>query len=159
MINYVRVSEAPKALKKGEHVIYKPNFLDEIRLAKGKSNANGLTTTGYLRNIFIEIGNKYDENFSAYSHVNLSNYIGIPFKDELELSKIVSKIVNQQLPDAIDKMIDNQIKKMPTDTKMIYYVADDLNNLGVFTRYRISMAPKDAKKSNNNTTVKSKTKN
>ena len=109
MIEYERVSEEPKECKKNEFVIYRPDFLKEIRKAKGRVGDNGITTLGRLRNIFIEIGQDYNDLFSAYSHVNLSNFVGLEYKSEKDLSKIVCKIVDLQIPDAVNISIENQL--------------------------------------------------
>jgi len=154
MIEYERVGTAPEKCKKDEYVINRPTFIEEIRNAKGRSGDKGLTTLGRLRNIFVEIGNKYSEAFSAYSNINLSNFVGLPFKDEKELSKIVCKIVDLQIPDAVDKLIEDQLKTMPNGVNKIYFVADDLQNTSAFGRHHIRMV--EPKKTDKKTKSKDK---
>jgi len=146
MIEYVRVDSAPEKVSKNEYVVYRPNFLEHIKRAKGRHKENNITTLSNLRNIFIEIGNDYDEAFSAYTHVNLANFVGVGYKNIDELSNLIMKIVEQQIPDAVNKMIENQIKKMPNSVDKIYYVANDLRNTSVFLRYHIVMASGQQKK-------------
>jgi len=152
MIDYVRVDKAPKELTKKEFAIYKPDFLEFIARAKGKNRSKNITSLTDLRNIFIEIGAEYNEAFSAYTHVNLTNFVGVPYKDDKELSAIISKIVGQQQPLINEVLIEKQIKKIPDNIERVYFVANDLTLSGVLNRHNIRMAKIEPKKDPKTTT-------
>lgn len=158
MITYKRVDEAPEKLKKGEYVVKRPDFLEFVVKAKGRNRDNNVTSLSGLRNVFIEIGNVYSENFSAYTHVNLANFVGVGYKNNKELAKIVNKIVMQQAPGIVDKLIDDQIKKMPSSTERVFFVAEDLKDTGVLGHHHIRLEQEKKEIKETKKTTKSKDK-
>lgn len=146
MISYVRVDKVPEKMTKKEYAIYKPDFMEFIRRAKGKNRSKDITSLSDLRNIFIEIGSEYSEMFSAYTHVNLTNYVGLPYKNDKELSEIISKIVAQQQPAINNVLIEKQIKKMPDAVEKVYFISDDLTLTGELNRHNIRMEKPEVKK-------------
>lgn len=153
MIEYKLVDQKPEKLSKKEFVVYRPNFLTEVKRARGRTGNNGVTTLNRLRDIFIEIGNSYDDKFSAYRDVNLSNFLGLSYETDEDLSEIICSIVDDQVGYLVDKAIDDQIKKMPSSVELIYYVAKDLKNTSVFSKLHIRMyqEKKDKKQKENET--------
>ncbi|MEM4726302.1 MAG: hypothetical protein QXG63_05120, partial [Nitrososphaerales archaeon] len=68
MSKFKVVSQRPETLKKGEYLIDKPSFLEEIALHRSKAPRNNLTGNFHLRMILDSIAQKYDpQNMTAYS--------------------------------------------------------------------------------------------
>jgi hypothetical protein len=122
MIKFAIVNEAPKSLKKGEVVISKPDFLEEILANKGKAPKNNLTGTNQLRYITDTIAMKYDpQNMSAWS-VKPHLFEGRPYSDEKALSGIIVEMLQICYPKVFARYVDHQIKNLPANTEMIYFV-------------------------------------
>lgn len=150
-MNYKRVDIAPKTLKKNQAVIYEPDFMLYIRKVKDRSLESNVTTLNTLRNILIEIGNDYDPMFSAYK-INISNFVGLPYKDKNELSKIIFQIISEQCPEIINKFIDAQISKVGVNVNFFYFVANDMRYTSSFTLRNIRLIDEDSATSQENTT-------
>lgn len=122
---FVCVKLAPKSLPKDCIVIYPPDFLEEIRANKGREPRGGITAGTHLRYIVGSIGDKYDPELSAYT-VRPHLYEGRKYENDSQLSGIVIEMLKSQYPKVFERYLDYQIKKRPTNTKLIYYVGDFL---------------------------------
>jgi hypothetical protein len=60
MAKFVQVPTVPPELGKGEFVITKPDFADEVKVNSSKNPRNGLTAPNQLRYIVDTIGMKYN---------------------------------------------------------------------------------------------------
>ena len=128
MSKFVVVKEAPKDLKKGEHVIDAPSFMREIALHRAKKPRNGLTGPHYIRMVVDSIAQAYDpENMSAYS-VKAHLYDGLKFSSDEEFNAIVVRALQNDCPGVFPKYLNNKIRNRPAGTQLVYYV--DSNILG-----------------------------
>lgn len=123
MAKFVVVSKAPEKLEKGEIVINQPNFIEQIEANKQKAPRNHLTAVNHLREILQSVGVKYDAELNAM-RIKLVNYIGLPFKDNSDLSTIVVKILKNEHPGVFQKVLEYDLGHRPSHTKLVYYVGD-----------------------------------
>lgn len=123
MSKFVVVNEAPATLGVDELVIAPPDFMDQIVANVKKSPRNHLTAVNHLREVLQSIGLKYDPELNAM-RIKLVNFVGLPFKDNTELSAILVKILKAEYPAVFDKVLDFDIKSRPQKTKLIYYVGN-----------------------------------
>jgi ribosomal protein S24E len=122
MPKFVIVKEAPKDLKKGEYLIDKPFFKEEIELHKPKTPRNGLTGSHHLRALLGSIAENYDpENMTAFS-AKVHNYEGVKFSSDSELNDILVRMLKADYPTIFTKYLDKKIKIRPAKTELIYYV-------------------------------------
>lgn len=126
MSKFQVVKSAPKDLKKGEHVIDTPSFLDQVKFHASKRPKNGLMGSYYLRMIVDSIGQAYDpENMTAYS-VKAHNYEGRKFTSDEEAHAIVFEAIKNDYPAVFAKYLDKKIKARPSGTSTVYYVDSGL---------------------------------
>lgn len=122
MGKFIIVSERPASLNKGEYLIDKPSFLEEIALHRAKAPRNGLTGNYHLRVILDSIAQKYDpERMTAYS-VRVNNYEGIKFSSDEELNEIIVRMLKSDYPAIFEKYLEYKIKNRPINTELIIYV-------------------------------------
>lgn len=139
MSKFKVVEATPEDLKKGEHVIGKPSFMEQIALHSTKKPRNGLTGSHYIRMIVDSIAQAYDpENMTAYS-VKVHNYEGRKFTGDEEMNAIVVEMLTNDYPAVFGKYLDNKIKSRPSGTSMVYYVNSDIpNQLELFYKNGLS---------------------
>lgn len=126
MSRFLIVKDKPEDLKKGEYIIDKPSFLEEISLHRTKAPKNGLTGTYHLRMIVDSIAQSYDpENMNAFS-VKVHNFEGRPFSSDEELDSIVVDMIADSRPELFLKYVDKKIKTRPYGTSLVYYVDSNL---------------------------------
>jgi len=123
MAKFVVVDQAPETLEKGELVIKRPDFMEQIVANQKKAPRNNLTAVNHLREIIQSVSTKYDSELNAM-RVKLVNYVGVPFKNNEELSAILVKIFKNEYPQVFDKVLDYQLQNRPANVKLIYYVGD-----------------------------------
>lgn len=123
MAKFVVVKEAPAELRSGEVVITAPTFIEEVRQNMAKAPKGGHTAPNHLRYIVGSIGQKYDENLTAWT-VRPNLFEGRPYANEHELAAIVVEMLQSQYPAIFNKYLEYQIKNRPVGTKLIYYVGD-----------------------------------
>jgi hypothetical protein len=123
MTKFVVVDRAPETLEKDEVVINQPNFLEQIEANKKKQPRNGLIAVNHVREILQSISTKYDQDLNAM-RIPLVGYVGVPFKNNEELSAIVVKILKSHYPPIFEKVLDYELKNRPLGTKLIYYVGN-----------------------------------
>lgn len=121
MSKFVVVSEAPKEIGKDELVIQQPDFLEEISKNAKKAPKHGLTGINHLRDIMSSIAEKYDHSMNVF-RFRMGNYEGLPFKNNDELSAIITKILKAEYPAIFDKWLEHMLAKRPSNTKLVYYV-------------------------------------
>ena len=122
MAKFVLVNEQPESLRDGEHFISMPLFLEEIRVASARQmGRKNLTSSSYLRSIANMISINYDQEFDPLRHLKAHDYEGLEFKDELELSAIVRRMLRENYPKIFDKFVEAQLKKRPHGTKVIFF--------------------------------------
>lgn len=127
MSKFVVVKEAPKELKKGEYLIDKPSFLEQVTLHKSKKPRNGLTGSHYLRMITDSIAQAYDpENMTAYS-IKAHKYEGRPFTSDEEVDAIMVDALQQDCPSVFAKYLDVKIRNRPKGTERIIYVDSNIS--------------------------------
>lgn len=132
MSKFVSVKTAPMTLRKGEVVIESPDFLEEIRACAHKAAKKNLTGVNHLRDILNAIRQKYDPNLDIFK-VPFSQYEGLPFKDEDDMSKIIVRLVKKECPGVFEKVLEYNVRNRQPGSKLIYYVGDWCDT-GAFTR-------------------------
>lgn len=81
----------------------------------------------YLRAISDHIGSKFDPAFPGSSKFNVNDYEGIPFKNDVDIAKLVVKVFQRFYPQIFDMAVEVQIKARPFGTKLIYFIGDHLD--------------------------------
>lgn len=132
MSKYVSVNTAPATLRKGEVVLQEPDFLEQIRACAHKAAKKNLTGINHLRDILNAIQQKYETDVGIFK-VPLSQYEGLPFNNENELSKIIIRLLKKENPAVFGKVLEYNIKNRPHGSKVIYYVGD-FGDTGAFSR-------------------------
>lgn len=123
MAKFVTVKEAPEELRKDEHVISMPDFLDEIRLASARNtNKKGQLSPSFLRSIANMIAISYDKEFDPLRQLKAHDYDGVGYENEQELSEIVISALERDYPAIFDRYLEHKIKNRPFGTKLIYFV-------------------------------------
>lgn len=123
MAKFVVVKEAPETLGKGEVVINPPNFLEQIEANSRKAPKHKQTATHHLRELLNSIAEKYDHDMNPLS-IKLVNYVGVPFKDNNELSAILVRLLGNEYPAIFNKVLAYELKNRPMNTKLVYYTGD-----------------------------------
>lgn len=126
MTKFVIVKEAPKDLKKGELVIEKPNFMEEISLNRAKAPRNGLTGVYHIRAIAGSIAQNYDPSEMTEYSVKAQSYEGRPFSSDEELNDIIVEMIAASRPQIFTKYLDKKIKNRPAKTDLLYVVKADI---------------------------------
>jgi hypothetical protein len=142
MAKFIVVDTEPTTLRKGEHVIKFPDFLEEIKANSGKAPRGGITATNHLRNIVGTIGQKYDENLTSWS-INPFNFEGRTFNTDQDLSEIVIELLKKQHPTIFQSYVDAKIKARPDGTKVIYFVGPFNYTTAFYTNGLDLIEPKD----------------
>jgi hypothetical protein len=132
MSKFVSVTKAPAALRKGEVVVDSPDFLEQIRGSAHKAAKKNTTGVNHLRDILNAIRQKYDPDLNIFK-VPFSQYEGLPFKDENDISKIMIRLVKKECPAVFEKVLEYNIRNRPHGTKLIYFVGD-WSDTGAFTK-------------------------
>jgi hypothetical protein len=127
MSKFVVVKEAPKDLKKGEYLIDKPSFIEQIALHSAKKPRNGLTGSHYLRMITDSIAQAYDpENMSAYS-IKAHLYEGRKFSSDSEMNDIIVEALKNNYPAIFSKYLEKKIRNRPAKTELVIYVDSQIS--------------------------------
>jgi hypothetical protein len=126
MTKFLIVDEAPKELKKGEIVIDKPNFMEEIAQQKAKTPRNGITGLFHLRAITALIAQNYDPSEMTEYSVKAHAFEGRPFSNDEELNNIIVEMIRINRPQVFTKYLDKKIKTRPVKTDLIYIVRADI---------------------------------
>lgn len=137
MSKFVVVSTAPESLRKGEVVIKSPDFLEQIRANAHKAAKKNLTGLNHLRDILNAIQQKYETDLNIFK-VPLSQFEGLAFTTENDLSNIVIRMLKMHRPEIFEKVLEYNIKNRPHGTKVVYYVGD-LHDTTPFFRHGIDM--------------------
>lgn len=137
MSKFLMVKNAPSNLRKGEVVLKTPDFLEQIRAHAHKAAKKNLTGINHLRDILFAIQQKYEADLNIFK-VPFSQYEGLPFKDEAELSEIIVRLLKSERPGVFEKVLEYNIKNRPHGSKLIYWVGD-LANTSPFFRNGIDM--------------------
>jgi hypothetical protein len=123
MAKFVIVDKVPAELRKNEHVIEMPSFLEEIRLASARNlNKKGQVSPSFLRSIASMIAINYDKEFDPLRHLKAHDYDGVGYENEQDLSKIVLAALERDYPAIFDRYLEHKIKNRPFGTKVIYFV-------------------------------------
>lgn len=144
MTTYTIVQTAPEKLDETTLVIYKPNFLEEIRSTKARRGVTKLTTASSLRDIFMAITNKYDNTVNPF-HLKLNKYEGISYEKDEDLIEVVYRIIRDNNLNLIESAVDKILKSRSHKIQTIYYISDDLQGIGAFTKNGISAIKYDKK--------------
>lgn len=123
MSKYAIVRTVPTTLRKGEVVIEPPKFLEQIRATAHKAAKKNLTGINHLRDLLNAIQQKFEVDLNIFK-VPFSQYEGLSFNNEIELSRIVVRMLKSERPEIFEKVLEYNIKNRPHGTKMIYYVGD-----------------------------------
>lgn len=123
MTKFVVVDKAPETLEKGELVISSPAFMEQILANAKKQPRNGLIAVNHVREILQSIGVKYDSELNSM-RIKLAGYVGVPFKNNDELSAVIVRILRTEYPSIFEKVLDYDLKNRPLGTKLIYYVGN-----------------------------------
>lgn len=126
MSKFVVVKEAPKELQKGDYLIDKPSFVEQIALHKAKKPRNGLTATHYLRIIIDSIAEAYDpSNMNGYS-IKAHKYEGITIGTDEQLDNIIINALQQDYPSVFSKYLEKKIRSRPSGTQRVIYVDSNI---------------------------------
>lgn len=142
MSKFVMVKTAPTALRKGETVLESPDFLEQIRACAHKAAKKNLTGLNHLRDILNAIQQKYEADLNIFK-IPLSQYEGLPFDNEEELSKIIIRLLKSECPIVFEKVLEYNIKNRPHGTKLIYYVGSFTDTSPFFRNGIDEVAEKD----------------
>lgn len=123
MSKFIRVKEAPKTLTGYEHIIYGPNFMEEVEAHSKRRPRGNVIGLNYLRDILILVCSHYaDPTFEPISGFNLSNYKDRPSTTLEDDHKIVLDVITTQQPKILQNYLDKKIALRPLGTEVIYYV-------------------------------------
>lgn len=123
MSKFIRVKEAPKTLTGYEHVIYGPNFMEEVEAHSKRRPRGNVIGLNYLRDILTLVCAHYaDPSFEPISGFNLVNYKDRPATTVEDDHKIVLDIITTQQPKILQSYLDKKISARPLGTEVIYYV-------------------------------------
>ena len=111
--------------KKDEMVINMPDFLNEIKASHRKASGKQVTSVHHLREIVTLIAEKYDKDFNFYAKIPYSNYEGLSYQNDDDISKILVNIFNRHCPDLLTKAVEHQVKGRPTNVKTIYFTGPE----------------------------------
>lgn len=132
MSKFVNVKVAPTVLRSGEVIIKSPDFLEQIRVNAHKAAKRNLTGINHLRDILNDIRQKYDPDLNIFK-IPLNRYEGLTFENELDLSKIIVRLLKTECPGVFEKVLEYNIKNRPYGSKLIYYVGN-WGDTGAFTK-------------------------
>lgn len=132
MSKFICVNTAPATLRKGEVLMQQPDFLEQIRECAHKAAKKNITGVNHLRDILNSIRQKFDPSLNIFK-VPLSQYEGLPFNDEKDMSLIMVRMLKRECPDVFEKVLEHNVKNRPYGSKLIYYVGDWCDT-GAFTR-------------------------
>lgn len=123
MSKFIRVKEAPKTLTGYEHVIYGPNFMEEVEAHSKRRPRGNVIGLNYLRDILTLVCAHYaDPTFEPIAGFNLVNYKDRPATTLEDDHKIVLDIIATQHPKILQNYLDKKIAARPLGTEVIYYV-------------------------------------
>lgn len=142
-MEYIRVDEAPEGLKDTEMVIYKPDFLEEVKATRGRRGVKNVATIRNLRDTLMVLTDKYDKTINPY-HIKLQKYDNLVYDGDLEYSDIILKVIRENGLNLIDKAIEKQLLDRNPRIKTVYYVSPDIEGSSAFISLGFSMG--DAKK-------------
>lgn len=145
MSKFVVVKEAPKELKKGEYLIDKPSFLEQIALHAAKKPRNGLTGSHYIRMVTDSIAQAYDpENMTAYS-IRAHLYEGRPFSSDEDMNVIMVEALRNDCPSVFAKYLEVKVRNRPSKTERVIYVDSDISGqYEIFYRNGLSEEKEEA---------------
>lgn len=145
MSKFVVVKEAPKEIKKGEYLIDKPSFVEQIALHSAKKPRNGLTGSHYLRMITDSIAQAFDpENMTAYS-IKAHLYEGRQFSSDEEMNAIMVEALKQDYPSVFAKYLEVKVRNRPSKTERVIYVDSDISGqYEIFYRNGLSEEKQEA---------------
>jgi hypothetical protein len=131
MYKFVQVDQVPAELRKGEFVIAKPTFLDEIKANSSKASrprtvgpgqTSLLTAPNHLRYIVDAIGMRYDKDGTNGWSVKPHEFEGRPYADDLQLSAIVVEMLEKNHPSIFKRYVDGFLTTLPVGTELVYLV-------------------------------------
>lgn len=138
MSKFIIVNKTPAQLNKGEIVIAPPSFIEQIiALARRGGAVRNQTALNQIREILLAIENRYQIDLNVYK-IPLSNYEGLAYESDEQLSSIITQLLNKERPEAFEKILEYNIKNRPYGTKLIYYVGR-LQDTGPFFKSGIDM--------------------
>lgn len=138
---FIVVKEEPKELPKGAMVIKSPDFLEEVLENKSREPRGGYTAPTHLRYIVGRIGEKYDQELSAYT-IKPHLFEGRKYDSDKQLAEIVVEMLKAQYPKIFDSYLDYKIRHRPTTVNLIYFVGD-YKNTSAFYKNGIDLAVED----------------
>jgi hypothetical protein len=121
----VILTDSKESIKKDEMVISMPSFMEEIKASHRKASGKQVTSVHHLREIVTLISEKYDKDFNFYARIPYSNYEGIAYQTDEDISKIMFNILSKHSPDLLTKVIDYSIKNRPVNVKTIYFTGPE----------------------------------
>jgi hypothetical protein len=143
-MHYIIVSSAPEKLSSNEMVIHKPNFLDEVKLTRGRRGVNRITSITSIRDILSLLAEKYDQTLNVY-HLILQKYDNLPYSTDEDFSSILLRIIKDNDLKLIDKAVEQKIKTRKSTIDTIYYVSDTVDGTSALISLGFHM--KDSKNS------------
>lgn len=143
MSKFICVRELPASINKNEHIIFAPNFLDEIHAARSASRSK-LTTVNLLKQIVGNIANHYDTQleFDVFAGIPYAQYDGIAIESNEQLSDLVVQMFKKHWPKMLDKYMNYHIQHRPVGTKLIWFNGP-FEEAGAFARFGIEVVTQE----------------
>lgn len=142
MSKFTVVEKVPEKLKDTDFVLYKPNFLEEVKASRlSNQSVSKITTVNHLRDILMIITGKYDESINPY-HITLNKYEGINVPTSEDIADVIVRIDRDNNLKLLEKALNLNIKNRPIGTEMIYYVSPDTQGVEQFQLNNIEIAKK-----------------
>ena len=122
MSKFVLVEKAPEKLRKGEMVIERPTFSEELKKsAVARPNNYPNSTTNYLRFVVQQILKTAALPDQISYTLPYNSYDGVPCPKDEDVAALLMKIIKQHKPEILKEYLRKIIKARPVNTLVIYY--------------------------------------
>lgn len=128
---YIRVDSKPEKLSSNEMVIYKPDFLEEVKSTRQRRGVDSVASIRSIRDILGVLAEKYDNTLNPYS-IKLQKYENLEYSGDKGFSDLILKVIKENNLPLINKALEMQIKARKPNVDTIYYVSDDLDGSSAF---------------------------
>lgn len=122
MTKFVRVTNPPHTLVKGEITIGGPDFLPQIEACSRRKGHASVIGVNYIRDVLDLVGQTYiGPDFSTITSFNLTNYKGLAAPTNADVHRIIMEIITKQQPSILEAYLDKHIRARPLSANLIYY--------------------------------------
>lgn len=127
MGTFIHVDVFDGVKSEDDMVIKEPDFLEEIKSCERFKGSFSRTTVNYLRSIASEFGNKHDKNFNPYRNIVPTDFQGVPFKTNEDVSKIVTQMFMATYPQILKSYLESKIRSRPFNCEHVVIVGFNSN--------------------------------